>query len=395
MPRWSVVRGAAFFIAIVGGGTALSLYMWPASRSTDSPLFWIRTVGYPLLAWVFLWSAKLASAHTRRSVALAKNEVGERYELACHAQASRPLAMLGYAWRFSADNAENSVDAIVSGEVRMVARTSAAFPKSETKSRWIAIPEKPFYPGNELSEHSKHEVIIAWLIDELLEPLRGDLGRLPAGTCVRVCSIFASSLAPEEVCTDIEKRLLGWFPHLSIVMSKKTDALPLFNVDTWADDLSPNETQLLIAIQLRRAISEELPEGSAEAGVALLVGPPCHDKSQATDLHLHRPARGDTTSAGEVTALATRWGRSNGTEVGVVWTDALTNEAMTQLRSARVASDGATWIDLRRTIGDCGLAAPWLGVALAAEQAAQTGSPQLVIAQEGDQITALVCRRQS
>lgn len=395
LPRWSVTKWTALFVAIVGGGAILALYMWPTSRPTDTAWFWVRIVGYPLLAWIFLWSTTLAGAHARRSVAFAKNEVSERYELACHAQASRPLAILGHAWRFSADDMENNVNAIVAGDVGMAARTSAAFPKSATTARWIAIPEKPFYPGNELSEHSRHEVISGWLIDDLLDPLRGDLGRLAPGTRIRVRPIVASSLAPEEVCAGIGERLRDWFPDLSIAMSKENDALTLSNIDAWADDLSPAQAQLLVAIQLRRAISEELPECSAEAGVALLIGPPSDDVSTAAGLHLHRPAMGDATSASEVSALATRWGRSNATDIGVVWSSALTSEVMTQLRSTSVAGDNATWIDLHNTIGDCGYAAPWLGVALAADRAARTGSSQLFIAQEGDQITALVCRKQS
>ncbi|URF06824.1 hypothetical protein [Cupriavidus campinensis] len=394
-PQWSVTKWAVLFVAIVGGGAALALYTWPASQPTNTPWFWVRIVGYPLLAWVFIWSTTLAGAHTLRSVASAKNEVSERHELACHAQASMPLALLGHALRFSTDDAENNAQAVVGGQVQMVARTSAAFPKSATTSRWIAIPEKPFYPGNELSEHFRHEVITERLIDDLVARLRGDLGRLPSGTCVRVRSVVASSLASEEVCADIGEKLRGWFPGLSVVMSKDTDALSLFNVDAWADGLWQNEIQLLVAIQLRRAISEELPEGSAEAGVALLVGPPCDHTSIPTALHLHRPATGNATSASEISALATRWGRSKGTDISVVWSDALTDGAIAQLRSTGVASDSAIWIDLRRTIGDCGHAAPWLGVALAAEQAAQTASPQLVVAQEGDQIIALVCRTQS
>ncbi|WP_454766950.1 hypothetical protein [Cupriavidus campinensis] len=397
-PRLSFAKWAALFIAIVGGGAALVLYLWPATRPTNTPWFWICTIGYPVLAWIFLWSMTLASAHVRRSEAMAQNQVSDKVELACHAQASKPLEILSHAWCFSADEAENSIDAIVNGRVQMVARPSAAFQNAATVSRWLAIPDKPFYPGNELSEHSRHEVVIDWLTDRLLGPVLAKLEALPPDTSLRIRVMIMSSVKPEQVRASLEAKIRGWFPSLPISMSEATDPLSLFEVDTWADELPSDEVQLLVAVQLRRAISEKLEPNVAEAGVALLLGRPCAtspDTSAPVALHMHRPAIGDSASAAEVVTLAKRWGLSSANDMGIAWNHALSDEAVKQLRSTASLTDGGAWIDLRNTIGDCGHTGSWLGAALATEYAAISGCPQLLITQERSRVIALLCRESS
>jgi hypothetical protein len=51
-------------------------------------------------------------------------------------------------------------------------------------------------------------------------------------------------------------------------------------------------------------------------------------------------------------------------------------------------------VELDATVGDAGAARAWLATTLAAANAALMNEAQLVIAQEGDDVVALVCQKQ-
>ena len=397
-PQSAVLLWVALFIVIVGTGAALAIHLWPPGRPTNTLWFWLRVVGYPVLAWAFLWSAAMASAYARRSEAMAINHVSDGVELDCHARASQPLAILAQAWCFSADETENAAASVAEGRVAMTARPSAAFPGADVTARWIAIPDRPFYAGNMLSEHVRHEVISDWLLDRLLQPVIATLKALPARTRLRVRLVCASSTEIGDVNNCLEAKLRAHLPSLSVGVGADPAGLSLFEVDAWADNLPADAVQLLVALQLRRAVSQHLDEGVTEAGAALLVGrlePKQSGSALGSALYLHRPARGEAQSASEVVALATRWGQAGAQQRPIVWDQGLSDVVVTQLKSASAVSDAARWVDIAKTVGNGGHAGPWLATALAAEYAAQSGVPQVVIAQEGDQCVALVCRKPS
>lgn len=391
-------KWALLFIVIVGGGAALAVYLWPSTRQTNTAWFWICVIGYPMLGWLLLWSVTLASIHGRRTAAMGQNKVSETAEQACHAEASKPLALLAHAWRFSADETENGVDAVVNGRVTMGPRPSAAFPDQVTVSRWIAIPGRRFYPGNVLSEASRHTVVTHWLIDRLLPRIVEELERLPSNTPLRVRLVSASTLDPSEVGQLLHAKLRGWLPWIPITMSEETGPLSLFEIDTLADTLPPGEVQLLIALQLRRAISEQLGSSVAEAGVALLIGRPCASGTSATNgaaIHLHRPAAGDAEALADVVSSASSWGMSAIAGIGAAWNHGFSDEAVSRYKAMSGLAKSVTWLDLHNTVGDCGSAGPWLGVALAADHAGRSGTPQLLIAREDERVIALLCRKPS
>ncbi|KDP83509.1 hypothetical protein CF70_024700 [Cupriavidus sp. SK-3] len=394
LPRPSAAWWTFLFVAIVGGGSAFVIYLWPATKPTNTVWFWLCVIGYPLAAWAFLLSVAMAGAYARRSDAMAVNRASDAEEQDCHVRASKPLAILAHAWCFSADDAENGVEGVASGRMQMAARPSAAYPETGAIARWIAIPEKPFYPGNELSEHARHKVVTDWLLDRLLRPVIASLESLPVHTRLRVRLVSASSVEADEVSARLEAKILACLPQLPVATTDDTDHLSLFDVDTWADRMPADEVQLLVALQLRRAISERLDAGVAEAGVALLVGRPGASRHGSV-LHLHRPAKGSAQSASDAVALAMRWGRTSAEGIGAVWDQALSDEVVTHLRSSSPLGDAVTWVDLAKTIGNSGSAGAWLATVLAAENAALSARSQLVLTQEGDRCIALVCRKPS
>lgn len=397
LPRPSVAWWTFLFVAIVGGGAAFVIYLWPATKPTNTLWFWLCVIGYPLAAWAFLWSVAMASAYARRSDAMAVNRARDAEERDCHLRAGKPLAILAHAWCFSADDAENGaegVGGVASGRMQMAARPSAAYPETDVIARWIAIPGKPFYPGNELSEHARHKVVTDWLLDRLLRPVVASLESLPVQTRLRVRLVCASSVEAEEVSARLEAKILACLPQLLVATTDDTDHLSLFDVDAWADRLPADEVQLVVALQLRRAISERLDGGVAEAGVALLVGRPGASQHGCA-LHLHRPAKDSAQSASDCVALAMRWGRTSTEGIGTVWDQALSDEVVTHLKSSSPLGDAVTWVDLAKTIGNSGSAGAWLATVLAAENAARSAQSQLVLTQEGDRCIALVCRKPS
>ncbi|EHP40159.1 hypothetical protein OR16_27167 [Cupriavidus basilensis OR16] len=241
LPRPSVAWWTFLFVAIVGGGAGLVLYLWPATKPTNTFWFWLCVIGYPVAAWAFLWSVTMASAYARRSDAMAVNRASDAEERDCHVHASKPLAILAHAWCFSADDAENGVDGVASGRVQVTARPSAAYPETDVIARWIAIPEKPFYPGNELSEHSRHRVVTDWLLDRLLRPVIASLASLPVQTRLRVRLVSASSVEADEISARLEAKILAHLPNLSVAATADMDHLSLFDVDAWADRMPANE----------------------------------------------------------------------------------------------------------------------------------------------------------
>jgi hypothetical protein len=183
-----------------------------------------------------------------------------------------------------------------------------------------------------------------------------------------------------------------------------SDPVSLFQVDAWLDEeaeananAKSNAAHLLIAIQLRPALSEVLEAGVAEAGVALLFGRAsrAHALTGEPALRVHRPAKGAQDTVGETLDCAQRWGLSLPSLTGGAWTSAISSEFEGVIRSLPAFDPTTRLIRLDATVGDCGVASGWLAVALAARQALNSGEPQQVIARENEELIALTCRTQT
>lgn len=397
-PQPSRLIWAVLFIAVMGLGGALAVFLWPTGRSTSTAWFWFCVVGYPALAWGFLLCCHLAYSYAKRSGAIAHNVICAREEVKCHERASWPLLVLGHAWCFSADDKENSVEELVAGNVRMVPRASRAMPGVDVNARWLEIPGKSFHAGNELTEHARHRVVCDWLVAQLLGRVSAGLTALPARTVLHVSLALQSATDPSQVRTRLQEVLRATAPMLRVEINVGKDQLSLFETDAWHDRLGPSDALLLVSINLRHAVSERLQDGVAEAGVALLLAHPEIARSPSTDatvLHLHRPAVGPAAHIGETLKLALRWGRTESKHPTTVWNSGLAEELLRVVKSSFPADAQTHWIDLETTVGNCAGAGAWLATALALEHATRVGEPQLVVTQDGDDLIALVCRRQT
>jgi hypothetical protein len=391
-PRPSVLFWSALLIVVLGAAIALTIVLWPPDKPTNVPLFWLCCLVYPCALWSFFFALSLGYGHMRRDTARADNLARDKIEAQCHEEASRPLSVLGHAWRFAGDRDANDLEGVVSGTTRLSVRPSGADPDSDVHARWLEIPGKPFYPGNVLGEHQRHRVVSEWLLAELMGEIAPGLEALPAGCALQVHLSLQSLLDPQDVGADLKKLLLTKAPALRVTATSSADDLPLSEVDKWHDDMRTNDAQLLIAIHLRRAISRRLVDGEAEAGVALLLGPPgvaCPSVPPPA-LNLHRPA---TSAAAKALNLATHWAKAEAAQIGAIWCHLPSEELVQEVKSLPDYQQ-AQWIDIGESVGNCAGAGAWLATVLAIAHTFRTSSPQLVLSQHGHNMIALVCKKQ-
>jgi hypothetical protein len=222
------------------------------------------------------------------------------------------------------------------------------------------------------------------------------LSALPQRTKLQVELHHQSRLKSEAVEKRIRDSIAERVPSLKIDLKQGEHASSLFRVDAWLDKRDVNTVYLLIAVELRDAISAVLSGGVAEAGVALLVGQSrLASQVNSFGLWLHRPAKDSFDAATRTLGLAARWGHASRDRLRTVWTHGLTDDSVGAVRRAASFSDEMRWNVLETLVGDCSGAGPWLAVALAAESAGTTGDTQMVLCGEGQDLIALVCRKQT
>ncbi|KVL29072.1 hypothetical protein WS98_27585 [Burkholderia territorii] len=394
-PQPSMIVWTILLVLVMSAGAALAIVLWPAGTPTNTLWFWFCVAGYPFMAWTFLLCSWLGYGYVRRNQAIATNRVSDEAEKRCHDVAGRPLVILGHAWCFAANDAENTLEGILTGAELAKARPSRAVADTEVNARWLDIPDMRFQPGNELAEHARHHAVCTWLLEHLVDRLLPQLNALPPRTNLQVALHHRSRLKSEAVETRLREVVAERVPALKVNVVPGDQTIPLFRTDAWLDNRDLQTAHLLVAIELRDAISALLSDGVAEAGVALLVGHPRPSPpANPVGLRLHRPAKGALDAATLTLELAVRWGQSSRDRLRAVWAHGLTSDTLSAVRQAAAFPDETRWIALENSVGDCSGAGPWLAVVLAAENARATGDPQLVLCGEGDELIALMCRKQ-
>lgn len=174
------------------------------------------------------------------------------------------------------------------------------------------------------------------------------------------------------------------------------------NVEAWLDKndaVAKERAILLISVRLSKVLSENPPENSAEAGVALLLTyrDVLKECSVTPIARLHRPMEGDASSLSTALRYALRWGTKLPSSIGAVWRSGVTQESMATVHQAMdqtcVMSDRLNpllEVDVERNVGDTEVVAPWLLVALATEMIQTSNDPQLVMIRQKQTFTMLV-----
>ncbi|WP_322062868.1 hypothetical protein [Paraburkholderia sp. J63] len=394
--RPSILGWALLLCLMILGCTIFAVFVWPAGKP-DSLLFWFCSVGLPILTWAFLLSCRLAYTFGRVNSALATNKTSDQIEAQCHESSSQPIAVLGHAWRFSSKEEENSVDSLVDKRTKLLPVPSVAMPNTDVIARWLDVPDRQFHAGNALTEHARQTEVCDWLLRQLASGIAPQLLALPRRATVKVDLCIDSVLDP----TTAKERLLSLLNEsrraLRVEVNEPESELPLFRADEWFDDSRSDAFNLLVALQLRNVTDEVLASGVAEAGSMLLVSSRFMARrlGLASPVFLHRPARGALADVVNTLKLATRWGRTAFDAIGTTWRTGLAEDSTRTIRSSCRFGRSMGTIDLDATVGDAGVARAWLATTLAVANAALTDEPQLVVTQEGDVLTALICEKQT
>jgi hypothetical protein len=394
--RPSIVGWALLLCLLVVGCATMAVFVWPGAKS-DSVLFWFCAVAFPIFAWSFLLSCRLAYLFGRINSALATNRTCDAIEIQCHESSSEPLAVLGYAWKFSSDEEENALGALVDGKTKLCPVSSMATPNTDVIARWLDVPGRKFYAGNSLTERARQTEVCGWLLSQMVDEIAPQLQKLPARVSVSVDLCIDSMLERATVGEKLLSLLKQTLRTSRVVINPPMRDLSLFQADLWFDDGHSDRVNLLVAIQLRKAVSETLANGVAETGSTLLVSSPSIARhiGERSVLWLHRPAKGTTEELVETLKLAVRWGKTSLVNVGTTWRTGLSRQAIRTIRSSCQFGHETGTVNLDTSVGRAGIGRAWLASTLGAANAAATNESQLVIAQEGDDLLALVFEKQT
>ena len=395
--RPSILVWALLLCLMLAADASLTIFIWPAGKPTNTAWFWFCAVGLSVLMWALLLSCRLVWAYVRVNAALATNRISDAIEKQCHDRSSQPLAVLGHGWRFSSSEEENSVEDLVDGKTKLHPASSQVRPNTDVMARWLEIPGKQFCGGNAEIEYERQAEICEWLLNQLVNDVAPQILQIPRRMSMKVDLCANSVLKPTIVAGHLLSLLKDRFPSLRVEINPPTEELSLFHIDAWHDGARADEVRLLVSIQLRKVVSEVLANGVAEAASMLLVCSPAvaGQMNEKYPLRLHRPARGIAEKVPEILGLAIRWGRTSFDEIGTTWRTGLGEEITKTIRSSCRFGNRTRPVELDVTIGDAGAARAWLATTLAVANAALMNEPQLVIAQEGDELVALVCRKQT
>ncbi|VVE88362.1 hypothetical protein [Pandoraea bronchicola] len=386
----SVVTAIILLVAMLCIGAGLTMTLWPDGSSTDAISFWACALGLSVATWAVTCCSRLGYADVKRSSVIAHNRACDDVELACHAAASVPLAVLGHAWCFSSEPTENQSTSVFDGTVKAAVRPSAAQADLEVNARWIDIPGHPYGAGNEGNELARHRVLIAWLYGQLLERIVGALRALPANSRLDVAAHVSSSVKLEWATERLEEHIRALRSDLELSVTPFREGIPLFQIDSWLDEATSPSAKLIVSLHLVNAISQALSDGAAEAGVAILFGPG-QVKPRAPALLVHRPAAGTLQEAATVIPLAARWGACDPETPASVLTHGVTQSQKTVINQ-QCFPNPVEWHSMEDSVGNSAATGPWLALALAMESTGAGAPPQLVLCTDNDKLVASVCR---
>jgi hypothetical protein len=398
-PPSKLVWTAVFFVLTLLGVFAI-LLLWPKNEPTRTSWFWFCLSVYPVGIAAFVVFRCLSAYEGRLLDAQEWNAARERYIEGVFAKASVPLAVLGVAYRFVDDDKKNNTKAIAQRILVLKAQPSIAEQGTVT-ARWLnpeALDRSKWRRGPDTARQSQ---VLKWLFERLIDQLAGELEGLSAELPLTVrLSVVADAL---EV--DPSAIWKGCWRSRGLRSAKVLVELAssgLMVLDTWLDskdEMVRCHSTLLVIIQLNAILSKNPPDGSAEGGAALLIVPEeiARRYTQKPAAFIHRPMCGTVADLDHTLTYALRWGKSEPMSVGQLWLSGVKTHSLAALHAA-LSIAGVTArrsemppeMNMDRTVGNAGVAAPWLSLACAVASANQSGANQLLIEQRENEIIATI-----
>ncbi|MGK8206226.1 hypothetical protein ACRS8P_32565 [Burkholderia cenocepacia] len=376
---WTIV----FFVVVCASVFAV-LLLWPKSDSTRSIWFWICVTVYPIGVAAFVVLRRYSVFEGHRLDAIAWNEARERYVNAVFEQASRPLAVVAATYRFSSEAKDDAFDKLLNGATKLEPRTAPKPDAPPVSARWFDEPGVDDNGNRFRSDDERQRHVREWVFGALIDDIAESVRVLPSDLKLTIHLILPSLVNTNEALESWERQ---WAKSDLRALGAEIQPKPpdLMTLDKWLDRINENrdqEARLLVFVRLNHVLQALPSEGSAEAGVALLIAPePVQRKFKIEPIAwLHRPNGSAKCPADVALVRALRWGRTEPAIIRRVWQSGLDSAVRNEVTSAIVkAGIVAKPVDIGYMVGHAGEAEPWLGVTCAAKAAAHDGSTQLLV----------------
>ncbi len=353
------------------------LVMWPDGQATNTLWFWVRLLVFPVLAGCLAFGLRELYFEQESDRFEADKEQLEADRSEAIEFAREPLAILDSTY-LSAMGSHN-VAKDIADEVQALESRKSPVGGNAVRHTRLASADNPAFV-------SRYEACFV----ELLERLDDTLRALPE--CVPL-DVYLQ-LPPD---TEWESLYEAWHNCWQAFGHRSVEAAPLslqdgvMSLDTWLDVRGGTDLEkfaLVVAIQLH-----SIPRANdAEAAAALLLGwaPLVRRRGGKPKALLHRPVNVGEGMIHDAAARALMWGDAEAGQVSDLWQAGLDRgdkagllKASSDLESGISLTDSFSGVhDVDMAIGNPGATAAWLAIALAAEHAAQTTTPQLVASRE-------------
>ncbi|WP_439889625.1 hypothetical protein ACS7SF_09875 [Ralstonia sp. 25C] len=389
---WTVV----FFVITLLGILAV-LMLWPAGEPTNGAWFWTCVALFPPGIAAFVVSRRYSVYEGRRLDAQAWNDARERYNTQAFARESIPVLVVGAAIRVTENDTENDVRSIMDRSLTLAAQASPHEENESIVTRWL----QPVEARLAADDAERHEFILDWLYGCLLKDLSAAIGALPPDLPLRVVIDLSGYLGGVDPVALWQGRWTGLDMRIARA-ERAAEPLDTMVLDAWLDDrtsLLSKSALLLISVSLSQVIEGTPLEGTAEAGVGLLLVSTTlgREYKLAPVAAIHRPVRADHDQVDHALTHALRWGGTEPKLLENVWTTGFDGESVGPLNSA-LSQTGATSgqeseikaCDLDQTVGHAGASAGWLATACAVHAMQQSAAGQLVVEYHLDHTVAAV-----
>lgn len=343
-------------------------------KVTGNDHFWVMTTAIPAVAWAIIALIRMMVYLLQNIYASAWDMHREECILQEVRRGRRALQVLAAEFITARpDNALSPLDALSTHHSQLCAQNS-----------WTG-EEGCYHTRLPVSEGSTPEILLASSFTVLLKALRPELAEFSSDQPVTVLLESTSSIPPLRV---EEYWRQAWKEAGLMLPATYRKGCGLAFMDRWLDyNIRDNALLLVVALQ----IAPDLPDMTAEAVVALLLGNRLTQKTLTPRALLHRPEKSHPETLDEGAIQALDWVPLPENKLHHLWLAGLTNEQhghVTALtgKSPLAALNPASDIDnLDCTLGNAGCAASWLAVAAAAQAAQLRDEAHMIISSEQGQ----------
>lgn len=364
LKRWLII----LIMLIAGGGSSIML-LWPANLPTYTSVFWFCTLGLSVISGLTLITIRWLFYLTAEWLADGWDNARERDLAFSIRRGQRNVALIGQVVH---------LPHVISKE---------CLAQQLLLPHVITLPAQIDHASQKLIHHSGFKDFSLPAQERIKERLRAlfsdnslqkSLQRLPQTHQMAVMlQISLDAPLSEEginIAQQSVREMIGSSFNLHFI-----EGDGLSTLDTWLDNPESLQTLLIITLNLL----QKRADGTGEAAVALLLCSPDLVPPHDTVAHIHRPEQ-TRTDRGMKAALrqALHWGIAKPEDISHIWLSGggMGNEASSLLSAAGILFPNAGQpCDIDIKAGLTGSASPWLAIAVAADQAALSNTPQLIM----------------